>query len=195
MTSPSPANLVVIWKADCVAIQGTVQSLKTHRTPPEISKKKHLQTMCIFNFVSKCFKTISTRWIPKIAEAAGKLRVGPGNASETDVGPLISKQVGEDGRKMGGFYGFLWFLVTKSRFWVLMISGDFWWVREFRSCELGVFSKDHRLYLSSRPSPFTVMALVWSCKGNLCCFMLFRCAGQTTRRTVEPCLNGMVWVP
>ena len=61
--------------------------------------------MCIFNFVSKCFKTISTRWIPKIAEAAGKLRVGPGNASETDVGPLISKQVGEDGRKMGGFLG------------------------------------------------------------------------------------------
>ena len=33
------------------------------------------------------------RWIPKIAEAAGKLRVGPGNAAETDVGPLISKQV------------------------------------------------------------------------------------------------------
>jgi acyl-CoA reductase-like NAD-dependent aldehyde dehydrogenase len=36
-----------------------------------------------------------SRWIPKIAEAAGKLRVGPGNASETDVGPLISKQVGD----------------------------------------------------------------------------------------------------
>ena len=154
--------------------------------------------MCIFNFVSKCFKTIqdhfNKRWIPKIAEAAGKLRVGPGNASGTDVGPLISKQVGEDGRKMGGFLR-VSMVSGKSRFWGLMISGDFWWVWEFRSCELGVFSKDHRLYLSSRPSQFTVMALVWSCKGNLCCFMLFRCAGQTTRRTVEPCLNGMVWVP
>lgn len=38
------------------------------------------------------FVGASKEWIPKIAEAAGKLRVGPGNASETDVGPLISKQ-------------------------------------------------------------------------------------------------------
>eukprot|EP00931_Biecheleriopsis_adriatica_P025013 TRINITY_DN1545_c0_g1_i2.p1 TRINITY_DN1545_c0_g1~~TRINITY_DN1545_c0_g1_i2.p1 ORF type:complete len:546 (+),score=113.22 TRINITY_DN1545_c0_g1_i2:75-1640(+) len=34
----------------------------------------------------------SKEWIPKIAEEAAKLKVGPGNESSTDVGPLISAQ-------------------------------------------------------------------------------------------------------
>merc|ERR1719174_452630 len=34
----------------------------------------------------------SKKLIPKIAEQASKLRVGPGDAAGSDVGPLISKQ-------------------------------------------------------------------------------------------------------
>lgn len=34
----------------------------------------------------------SKEWIPAIAEEAAKLKVGPGDKLETDVGPLISKQ-------------------------------------------------------------------------------------------------------
>eukprot|EP00438_Fugacium_kawagutii_P028773 Skav212379 [mRNA] locus=scaffold1983:164350:173228:+ [translate_table: standard] len=48
-------------------------------------------------FVGASKELLGAGWIPKIAEAAGKLRVGPGDASETDVGPLISQQAAGEG--------------------------------------------------------------------------------------------------
>ncbi|CAE7555920.1 unnamed protein product [Symbiodinium sp. CCMP2592] len=41
------------------------------------------------------FVGASKEWIPKIAEQAAKLRVGPGNDGQTDVGPLISSKAQE----------------------------------------------------------------------------------------------------
>ena len=167
MTSPSPGDLVVIWKADCVAIQGTVQSLETHRTPPETSKKKHLQTMCIFNFVSKCFKTIQDHFNKVDPEDRGGCRETARRSGEClgDWCGTIDLQTGggrweENGR-------FLRVSMVSGGFWLQSQGFEFWWFQvifgEFGSSDLVswvFFSKDHRLYLSSRPSPFTVMALV-----------------------------------
>ena len=59
--SLGPCDLVVIWKADCVAIQGTVQSLETHRTPPETSKKKTSSNHVHLQFCFKMFQQGGSR--------------------------------------------------------------------------------------------------------------------------------------
>ena len=44
----------------------------------------------------------SRKWVPELAELAGKLRVGPGNAAATDIGPMISVQALQRARDVIG---------------------------------------------------------------------------------------------